>query len=348
MRFLTCAGLVFLTFSVACGGDDDGPTRDGGTEDGAVDDRDTGPGRDSGGVDGGPDAQVDPDCGDSILSTGEDCDDGNTEGGDGCSATCEVEDNFACIEVGEPCIRIVTCGNARIEGSETCDDRNTVSGDGCSADCELEDGWVCATVGAACRAARCGDGIVAGFEVCDNGGICNGGDDTACTSDMDCVDADDGDTWTHHDLWMHSTTIAFGGGTFIAKGRNWNGSGFDYGCYVSTDGAASWSACAAELLDAGPVTYAAGQWVAASDGGYLTSSDGVAWSFMASDPAPTELIHTGEGWIGLRNGTAYSSPNLTDWQEMASDVPGFRNWTGGLVLDSNLPVTGLNACEDNG
>ncbi|MEM9192756.1 MAG: DUF4215 domain-containing protein [Myxococcota bacterium] len=133
-------------------------------------------------------------CGDSLLGAGEDCDDGNTNNDDGCSSSCEVEANFACVEAGTPCIQIVTCGNARIEGDETCDDRNTTSGDGCSASCELEAGWECPTVGAACRATRCGDGLVAGFELCDDGGVCNGGNGTACTSDADCATAADGDT----------------------------------------------------------------------------------------------------------------------------------------------------------
>jgi cysteine-rich repeat protein len=35
-------------------------------------------------------------CGDSILDDGETCDDGNTAGGDGCSATCEVESGWSC------------------------------------------------------------------------------------------------------------------------------------------------------------------------------------------------------------------------------------------------------------
>jgi cysteine-rich repeat protein len=30
-------------------------------------------------------------CGDGVLDAGESCDDGNTVGGDGCSATCETE-----------------------------------------------------------------------------------------------------------------------------------------------------------------------------------------------------------------------------------------------------------------
>jgi cysteine-rich repeat protein len=29
-------------------------------------------------------------CGDGELNTAEACDDGNTEGGDGCSSTCQV------------------------------------------------------------------------------------------------------------------------------------------------------------------------------------------------------------------------------------------------------------------
>jgi cysteine-rich repeat protein len=35
-------------------------------------------------------------CGDSIASDGEACDDGNTTGGDGCSAVCSIEDGWEC------------------------------------------------------------------------------------------------------------------------------------------------------------------------------------------------------------------------------------------------------------
>jgi len=35
-------------------------------------------------------------CGDSLLGGGEQCDDGNTAGGDGCSATCQVEPGWSC------------------------------------------------------------------------------------------------------------------------------------------------------------------------------------------------------------------------------------------------------------
>jgi cysteine-rich repeat protein len=41
-------------------------------------------------------AEVPPVCGDSQLDLGEMCDDGNSTGGDGCSAACQVESGFAC------------------------------------------------------------------------------------------------------------------------------------------------------------------------------------------------------------------------------------------------------------
>lgn len=39
-------------------------------------------------------------CGNGLIQTGEQCDDGNTIDGDGCSSTCQVEDGFVC--TGEP------------------------------------------------------------------------------------------------------------------------------------------------------------------------------------------------------------------------------------------------------
>jgi cysteine-rich repeat protein len=62
-----------------------------------------------------------PRCGNGLLQSGEECDDGNAVGGDGCSATCETE-----------------CGNGRIDAGEGCDDGNTDAGDGCSPICQRE------------------------------------------------------------------------------------------------------------------------------------------------------------------------------------------------------------------
>ncbi len=90
----------------------------------------------------------DPECGDGVVDAAEQCDDGNTVSGDGCSALCRTEQQG-------------TCGNGIIESGEQCDDSNTVEGDGCGPSCQLE---------------RCGDGVAqAGLgEQCDDGNNVDG------------------------------------------------------------------------------------------------------------------------------------------------------------------------------
>ena len=119
------------------------------------------------------------DCGDGERQPIEACDDGNDQGGDGCSADCLVlEEGFRCPSPGAACVPIV-CGDSRIDPPEQCDDGNYTAADGCSASCELEPGWVCLQPGVACSAAECGDGLVAGFEQCDDG---DSGADDGCSS----------------------------------------------------------------------------------------------------------------------------------------------------------------------
>jgi cysteine-rich repeat protein len=55
-----------------------------------------------------PDALV-ARCGDGVLSPGETCDDGNTEPGDGCSATCQIEEcGNGVRDPGEDAITVAT------------------------------------------------------------------------------------------------------------------------------------------------------------------------------------------------------------------------------------------------
>ena len=121
----------------------------------------------TGGGEGG--MEPEPACGDGTIDPGEACDDGNGDSGDGCSANCDaIENGFACPDPGMPCISTVICGDAKITGAETCDDQNTNAGDGCDSSCMVEPGWTCPKVGAACVAAQCGDGILAGDEECED------------------------------------------------------------------------------------------------------------------------------------------------------------------------------------
>jgi len=88
-------------------------------------------------------------CGDGAREGAEQCDDGNTAAGDGCSATCTTELSMS-------------CGNGAVEGTEQCDDGNAMDFDGCSATCMTE------------TPSGCGNGTLGTGETCDDGNTTNG------------------------------------------------------------------------------------------------------------------------------------------------------------------------------
>ena len=97
-------------------------------------------------------------CGNGVVEAPfEECDDGNTIDGDGCSSVCELE-------VGGP-----VCGNAIVESGESCDDgTNDGSYNTCNPNCTV--------------AAHCGDGVTnsdISAETCDDG---NYADYDGCSS----------------------------------------------------------------------------------------------------------------------------------------------------------------------
>jgi cysteine-rich repeat protein len=85
-----------------------------------------------GGTGGAPGAE----CGNNDVETGEECDDDNTMAGDGCSATCEVEDGWECTM--DPSVCETTCGDGIEAGDEECDDGNALACGTCSADCSAD------------------------------------------------------------------------------------------------------------------------------------------------------------------------------------------------------------------
>lgn len=70
-----------------------------------------------------PAQRCSPICSNNVREAGEECDDGNTNNGDGCDSSCQLEP---------------FCGDGNIDSGEECDDGNTNNGDGCDAQCNLE------------------------------------------------------------------------------------------------------------------------------------------------------------------------------------------------------------------
>lgn len=122
---------------------------------------------------------VDPKlCGNGKQDAGEQCDDGNKNGGDGCSALCQIEVDWECREWGKSCVNTAKCGDGRQSATEDCDDGNTTSNDGCTDDCKVEKGWQCRVPGKRC-VPLCGDGVITGSEQCDDG---NADNNDGCSS----------------------------------------------------------------------------------------------------------------------------------------------------------------------
>ena len=78
-------------------------------------------------------------CGNGAVDADsrETCDDGNTAGGDGCSANCVRAPGWSCPVPGAAC-RPIVCGDGHVDPPESCDDGGAVGGDGCDANCQFE------------------------------------------------------------------------------------------------------------------------------------------------------------------------------------------------------------------
>lgn len=118
-----------------------------------------------------------------LFSTKE-CDDGNTDDGDGCSNMCTVESGWTChSEDGDPSTWHTVWGDGIIiDEYEEWDDDNTDGGDGCSSSCDVEDDYTC--TGEPSVWGSCGNEIIDGVEECDDGNaLSNDGWSSTCTTE---------------------------------------------------------------------------------------------------------------------------------------------------------------------
>lgn len=79
-------------------------------------------------------------CGNGTVDAGEYCDDGNTDNGDACNATCAAcgagFTRNSTTKICEQNTPAIVCGNGKVESGEVCDDGNTNNGDACNATCK--------------------------------------------------------------------------------------------------------------------------------------------------------------------------------------------------------------------
>lgn len=132
-------------------------------------------------------------CGDGFVNAaaGEDCEDGNQESGDGCTA-CRFD-----------CQLDADCDDGNLcSGTETCD--KSVAGKAtCKAGTPAADATACTITGGgaggcskgSCVTAGCGDGTKNGTEECDDGNAndvdgCTRECKFSCKTDMECGDGD--------------------------------------------------------------------------------------------------------------------------------------------------------------
>lgn len=130
-------------------------------------------------------------CGDGVIHPGEECDDGNSIRDDGCNNVCKrTEKNL--------------CGNGKLDPGEQCDDANTDNTDACRNDCRLAPGPACGNkkidngeecddgnhkeldgCGPNCQIEVCGDGFIRSVtEQCDDGNLVDGdGCSSACRAE---------------------------------------------------------------------------------------------------------------------------------------------------------------------
>ncbi|GIW43524.1 MAG: hypothetical protein KatS3mg077_0806 [Candidatus Binatia bacterium] len=125
-------------------------------------------------------------CGNGLLELGEECDDGNTDPGDCCDATCQFEPSASACSDDNPCTTNDSCDGQGVcvPGSPVvCDDQNPCTHDSCDPDTGNCD-FVPEGAGTPCDDGNpCTTG-----DACDGSGTCVGGavdcdDNNACTAD---------------------------------------------------------------------------------------------------------------------------------------------------------------------
>jgi hypothetical protein len=171
------------------------------------------------------------------------------------------------------------------------------------------------------------------------------------------VTKNNGDAWNtmiNPPLWTgalkgnseYVLQIAYGAGTFIAYSQQSVPSD-KRACFISTNMGDNWEACTASVKSNLSFVHDGTRWVTTASGGYATSPDGKTWTTHTASNVPSSLLYDGKQWFGRSGGNMFRGATLDSFAKVGMGVSEYRGWTIGLVLDKNLPVTGIPACMDN-
>jgi len=302
-------------------------------------------------------------CGNSVINSGEACDDGNTGSGDGCSATCTVESGWTCVSEPSVC---TYCGNGAIEGSEGCDDGDTTPGDGCSSTCTVETDWGCVGEPSVCNPLpSCGrNGCEpAKGETCNNCatdcGDCCG--DNTCTSGYgeDCETCPEDCTWNPAteecvdgeivlscDLtsayWSTTSTLSDGLVLLNVEGTNCNGKNISFvvmerdddGLFDADDPVTH---DPANIIYGSPTTY--GTWVAElQDDSAGFEENPPEYYFVAT------VVTTGESVTSSQNDE--DMLKVYDEEVICAGINYCSNYATESDCESDLCTTGVNSVPE--
>ncbi len=219
-------------------------------------------------------------CGDGVVLGAEQCDDHDTDPGDGCNGSCQIEIGWTC--GGQPSTCTPICGDGLVRGAEVCDDNNLADGDGCDSNC---------------TPTGCGNAIKTAGEVCDDGNQTDGdGCDSNCTS-TGCGNGiktageacDDGDADNTDGCTTQCTAGVICNATAFATGDAFAVDPVTGNCYVT--------------FESEMTTFAGAEAACVASGGYLATITSSAENTLVTGiQNPTE-----NPWIG-----AQDDANTTD------------------------------------
>ena len=298
-----------------------------------------------------------PTCGDGIVDQGEQCDDGNTVNGDGCSSTCQSEgvcqpsgaacDDAAFCTVNDVCDQSGQC----VGSPRGCSDNNQCTLDSCN---EVQDACENTPVpdgtpaGGTCGIGACQANAVcvSGVETCTPGSptaeVCNGLDDD-CDGSVDEGNPGGGAACdgSDSDLCQEGTTICTSGALVCSDNTGSTVdvcNGIDDDCdAASADGSEdplNGAACD------GPDSDLCSEGTRSCSAGALVCSDNTASTLDVCNGVNDDCdAASADGSEDPLNGTACDGPDGDLCNE------GTRSCTGGALVCSDNTGTNAEICD---